>query len=71
MTLSRLKVVKIRKTIMLNQFILAFLEINMKGFCLDLKVITIGLLCVSIGRGLPDGLRTGSEEAKSNEPLSK
>ena len=44
---------------------------NMKGFCLDLKVIIIGLLSVSIGWGLQDGLATGSEEAKSNEPLSK
>ena len=43
----------------------------MKVFCLDLKVITIGLLYVSISSGLQDGLKTGSEEAKSNEPLSK
>ena len=44
----------------------------MKKFCLDLKVITIGLVYVSIGWGLPDGhgFGTGSVEAKSNEPLS-
>ena len=49
----------------------------MRGFCLDLKVITIGLLCVTVGWGLHDAdgneLKTGSVdvEAKSNEPLSK
>ena len=43
----------------------------MKVFLLDLKVITIGLLYVSTGLGLQEGLPTGSEEAKSNEPLSK
>ena len=49
----------------------------MRGFCLDLKVITIGLLYVTVGWGLHDTegneLRTGSVdvEAKSNEPLSK
>ena len=49
----------------------------MRGFCLDLKVITIGLLYFTLGLGLHDAegneLRTGSVdvEAKSNEPLSK
>ena len=49
----------------------------MRGFCLDLKVFTVGLLCVTLGWGLHDAdgneLKTGSVdvEAKSNEPLSK
>ena len=49
----------------------------MRGFCLDLKVLSIGLLCATVGWGLHDAvgneLRTGSidVEAKSNEPLSK
>ena len=49
----------------------------MMGFFLDLKVISIGLLYVTLGSGLHDTdgkeLKTGSVdvEAKSNEPLSK
>merc|ERR550532_667226 len=48
----------------------------MRGFCLDLKVLSIGLLCVTVGWGLHDAVgnepRTGSidVEAKSNEPLN-
>ena len=49
----------------------------MMGFFLDLKVISIGLLYVTLGWGLNDKdgneLKTGSVdvEARSNEPLSK
>ena len=45
----------------------------MKKFCLDLKIIAIGLVYASIGWGLPEGheFGTGSVEVKSNEPLSK
>ena len=48
----------------------------MRGFFLDIKVISIGLLYVTLGWGLNDKdgneLKTGSVdvEARSNEPLS-